>query len=63
MRRRILVFSVCIGPASDGWVFTHPTSMTPVGEAEEAPDAFEAGDLLFGVSPADMEYFAVRVVR
>ena len=42
-------------PASDGWVFTAPDAMAPIGEAGEAPEAFEAGDL--------MEYFALRIVR
>lgn len=50
-------------PASDGSVSLRPWSLAPIRLAAAAPGSFETGDLLFGISPVDMEYFAVRIVR
>jgi hypothetical protein len=51
------------GASSDGWVLTSPQFLQPVDGGIGPPDTYEAGDLLFGISPMTMEYFAARVVR
>jgi hypothetical protein len=51
------------GPSSDGRVLTSPGLLVPIDEDMDPPDHYEVGDLLFGVSPMEMDYFAVRVVR
>ena len=51
------------GPSSDGRVLTSPRFLAAIDEGGEPPNDYEAGDLLFGVSPMEMEYFAARIVR
>ena len=51
------------GPSSDGSVLTSPRFLVPIDEGMDPPDEYAVGDLIFGVSPTEMEYFAAKVVK